>query len=76
MSLCFIVCLVTRDFVITKKSDFIMKSDFYKRRRPDLNWCVLVLQTIALPLGYCAIYIVYSFDTIAIITNKHYLVKA
>ena len=28
---------------------------FYQRRRPDLNRCVLVLQTIALPLGYCAI---------------------
>ncbi len=28
----------------------------FKRRRPDLNRCVLVLQTIALPLGYCAIY--------------------
>ncbi len=27
-----------------------------ERRRPDLNRCVLVLQTIALPLGYCAIY--------------------
>ena len=27
----------------------------FKRRRPDLNRCILVLQTIALPLGYCAI---------------------
>ena len=26
-----------------------------KRRRPDLNRWILVLQTIALPLGYCAI---------------------
>ena len=30
-------------------------SDF-SRRRPDLNRCVLVLQTIALPLGYCAVH--------------------
>jgi hypothetical protein len=27
---------------------------FYERRRPDLNRWILVLQTIALPLGYCA----------------------
>ena len=26
-----------------------------KRRRPDLNRWILVLQTIALPLGYCAV---------------------
>ncbi len=35
-----------------KKCDF---SRFSARRRPDLNRCVLVLQTIALPLGYCAL---------------------
>ena len=27
-----------------------------ERRRPDLNRWILVLQTIALPLGYCAIF--------------------
>lgn len=27
-----------------------------KRRRPDLNRWILVLQTIALPLGYCAMF--------------------
>ena len=27
-----------------------------KRRRPDLNRCIRVLQTHALPLGYCAIF--------------------
>ncbi len=26
-----------------------------ERRRPDLNRWILVLQTIALPLGYCAL---------------------
>ena len=26
-----------------------------KRRRPDLNRCIRVLQTHALPLGYCAL---------------------
>ena len=31
------------------------KIGVFERRRPDLNRCVLVLQTIALPLGYCAI---------------------
>ncbi len=30
------------------------KIGVFERRRPDLNRCVLVLQTIALPLGYCA----------------------
>ena len=29
---------------------------FWERRRPDLNRWILVLQTIALPLGYCAIF--------------------
>ena len=32
-----------------------MLSGFLERRRPDLNRWILVLQTIALPLGYCAI---------------------
>ncbi len=32
----------------------LSKIESYKRRRPDLNRCILVLQTIALPLGYCA----------------------
>ena len=27
-----------------------------ERRRPDLNRWILVLQTIALPLGYCAVF--------------------
>ena len=30
-------------------------SGFSQRRRPDLNRCIRVLQTHALPLGYCAI---------------------
>ena len=38
------------------------KIGVFERRRPDLNRCVLVLQTIALPLGYCALYyVLFSF---------------
>ena len=39
-----------------KKKSFSYKQlKLFKRRRPDLNRWILVLQTIALPLGYCAI---------------------
>ena len=34
----------------------------FKRRRPDLNRWILVLQTIALPLGYDAIYFIDDSD--------------
>ena len=30
-----------------------------QRRRPDLNRCIRVLQTHALPLGYCALFYIY-----------------
>ena len=44
--------------VIDKKTAHTQKTYIpyrkIERRRPDLNRCVLVLQTIALPLGYCA----------------------
>ena len=33
-------------------------SRFLERRRPDLNRWIEVLQTIALPLGYCALFII------------------
>ena len=36
---------------------------FLKRRRPDLNRWILVLQTIALPLGYCAILYLLTNDS-------------
>lgn len=43
-------------FSITQKKTLILQR-FFERRRPDLNRWILVLQTIALPLGYCALYV-------------------
>lgn len=40
----------------TKNPEKSTFSRLFERRRPDLNRCVLVLQTIALPLGYCALF--------------------
>ena len=40
-----------REKVDNKKPRFF---GAFERRRPDLNRWILVLQTIALPLGYCA----------------------
>ena len=39
---------------LNKKIPGIISRDFQRRRR-DLNSCIRVLQTHALPLGYCAI---------------------
>ncbi|EDP14224.1 hypothetical protein CLOBOL_05616 [Enterocloster bolteae ATCC BAA-613] len=35
-------------------------SRFLERRRPDLNRWIEVLQTYALPLGYCAVFNFYG----------------
>ena len=43
--------LATQKFPETNR----FRESSFKRRRPDLNRWILVLQTIALPLGYCAI---------------------
>ena len=42
-----------------KPSEIKISEGFYERRRPDLNRWILVLQTIALPLGYCAVFYYY-----------------
>ena len=44
----------TRNATQNKKSTVF--TVLLERRRPDLNRWILVLQTIALPLGYCAIF--------------------
>ena len=49
-----------KDGRASEKEKSLSNLRLLKRRRPDLNRCVLVLQTIALPLGYCAIYSTYS----------------
>ena len=43
-------------FRYAKKRASFQKETLFKRRRPDLNRCILVLQTIALPLGYDAVF--------------------
>ena len=41
---------------ITEKLQLVNKLEFFWRRHPDLNWRITVLQTVALPLGYVAVF--------------------
>ena len=42
--------------VAPKKEAHLLVCFFFWRYRPDLNWRITVLQTVALPLGYGTIY--------------------
>ena len=46
-----VLYLATQKFPETNR----FRESSFKRRRPDLNRCIRVLQTHALPLGYCAL---------------------
>ena len=47
---------------------------FDERRRPDLNRWILVLQTIALPLGYVAVFIFYvGWEPVSRVLQTHAL---
>ena len=51
ISISFLLCV---SFFRKKPQKHYISEALQERRRPDLNRWILVLQTIALPLGYCA----------------------
>lgn len=51
-----IITSILFSFAIKNRRVLAGFADFFWRRHPDLNWGVRVLQTLALPLGYDALF--------------------